>query len=139
MIASIVMMSDSEASRGDPSASLPLSVRMTGTEDDRLSAHALAACTSEHWPILAGYVEYAWRLERLFGACHRLDRHTNASASDCAYFGLAYSAMPVKSMLTTGSSPTTQPSWPGGITKASPGPSSSSVPSSILITNQPEI
>src|SRR5215208_5313120 len=39
---------------------------------------------------------------------------------------------------TTGSSPTTQPSWPGGMTYASPGPYSFSVPSSILIRSRPD-
>ncbi len=39
---------------------------------------------------------------------------------------------------TTGSSPTTQASWPGGITYASPGPNSSSVPSSNLTCSRPE-
>ncbi|MGC1132829.1 MAG: hypothetical protein WA941_08400 [Nitrososphaeraceae archaeon] len=50
---------------------------------------------------------------------------------------LAYSFRPVKSILTTGSFPTTQALCPSGITAASPGPNSSSVPSSTLIL--PEI
>ena len=52
---------------------------------------------------------------------------------------LAYCSMPVKSRATAGSSPTTQPSCPGGITKASPGLRSNSVPSSITMCCRPEM
>src|SRR5208337_1320927 len=47
--------------------------------------------------------------------------------------------MPVMSMRTTGSFPTTHPSCPGAMTPTSPGPNSISVPSSILTCRRPEI
>src|ERR1039457_1715016 len=47
--------------------------------------------------------------------------------------------MPAKSSTTQGSSPMVQPSCPGGIETTSPGPMSSSVPSSIRILWRPEI
>src|SRR5215211_4993363 len=56
------------------------------------------------------------------------------------YSGFAYSSAVTLDMSTdtTGSSPTTHASCPGGITYASPGPTSSSVPSSNLTCNRPE-
>src|ERR687886_1662963 len=51
---------------------------------------------------------------------------------------LTKSFAPVKSTATTGSFPTTHELCPGGITAASPGPKSSSVPSSITTFNLPE-
>jgi len=50
----------------------------------------------------------------------------------------AYSFNPVKSIPTTGSFPTTQALCPGGITAASPGPNSSSAPSSMTTLILPE-
>src|ERR671918_2468579 len=52
---------------------------------------------------------------------------------------LAYSFSPVKSIATTGSFPTTHALCPGGITPVSPGPNSSTEPSSITTFNLPEI
>ena len=52
--------------------------------------------------------------------------------------GLGYRASP-KSMLINGSSPTTHASCPGGIDPTSPGPNSSSEPSSIRTTIRPEV
>src|SRR5918996_4462796 len=47
--------------------------------------------------------------------------------------------MPVKSTATNGSSPITQASCPGGTYPTSPGPNSSSLPSSILTLILPDI
>src|SRR5919199_982159 len=52
---------------------------------------------------------------------------------------LTKSFRPVKSTATTGSFPTTHALCPGGITRASPGPNSSSFPSSIMTFIRPDI
>src|SRR5512132_1914398 len=46
--------------------------------------------------------------------------------------------MPEISMTTTGSSPTIQASWPDGSSETSPGPNSSSLPSSIRTRRRPD-
>src|SRR5581483_3077490 len=51
---------------------------------------------------------------------------------------VAEPATPARSSVTHGSSPTTQASWPEPTTNASPGPSSSSVPSSMRTACRPE-
>src|SRR5262249_4983729 len=52
--------------------------------------------------------------------------------------GLAYCAIPLMSMTTTGSSPSTQSSWPGGNQDTSPGPNSISLPSPIATWSRPD-
>jgi len=53
--------------------------------------------------------------------------------------GFAYLATPVMSIMTQGLSPTIHASWPGGMKKTSPGPYSTSVPSSILTAILPSM
>jgi len=55
------------------------------------------------------------------------------------HYFLAYWAALKSSKAIHGLSPTTQPSWPEGISYASPGPISASVPSSRTVFNLPEI
>ena len=55
------------------------------------------------------------------------------------HYFLAYWAALKSSKAITGLSPTTQASWPEGISYASPGPASSSLPSSRTTFNLPEI
>ena len=55
------------------------------------------------------------------------------------HYFLPYWAALKSSKAITGLSPTTQPSWPGGISYASPGPNSASLPSSRTVFNLPEM
>jgi len=64
---------------------------------------------------------------------------TAAATSPRPQPGLAYDAMPAKSSRTQGWSPTVQASCPGGIETTSPGPRSTSAPSSITTRWYPEI
>src|SRR5262245_34161339 len=64
---------------------------------------------------------------------------SDANLHDLAYdAGFAQISDPVTSTETTGSFPTTQASWPGGISLRSPGPNSSSVPSLRTTWSRPE-
>jgi hypothetical protein len=65
----------------------------------------------------------------------RLDQgHGRASA-----YGVAdWTTWVEKSKKTQGSSPTVQASWPGGMVTTSPGPTSASEPSSMVMWSRPE-
>src|SRR5437870_2169719 len=62
---------------------------------------------------------------------------TGAAAGQIHFF-LAYSTMPLMSMTTQGSLPTTHASCLGGICDTSPGPNSSFAPSSISTCSRPD-
>ncbi len=55
----------------------------------------------------------------------------------CYCWRAAHTDAPCQSTATTGSSPTTQASWPGGKEAISPGPTSSSVPSAMMTWTVP--